>query len=177
MEYGALFDVARRRNIETVNFESSAQRRGCYVLSRNSPFGALDTGPYGRRCAPRIVCRDDSGVWWADARGGRDRFSEKGRGRHLLEAPELKLIAKEIGLDPNRPIVARSKPDMGYGSSGARYDISLGQGLDAPNGRIAERPEIQLAIRSHPLEDPQRRVPRAIRPRALAAIAAECCVD
>ncbi len=135
MEYGALFDVARRRNIETINFESSAQRRGSYVLSRNSPFGALDTGALWEADAPHGLSaeRRQRVFEWADARGGRDRFSEKGRGRHLLEAPELKLIAKEIGLDPNRPI---SEPDMGYGSSRARYDISLGQGLDAANGRI-----------------------------------------
>ena len=98
--------MARRRNIETVNFESSAQRRGCYVLSRNSPFGALDTGALWEADAPHGLSaeRRQRVFEWADARGGRDRFSEKGRGRHLLEAPELKLIAKEIGLDPNRPI-------------------------------------------------------------------------
>ena len=108
MEYGALFDVARRRNIETVNFESSAQRRGSYVLSRNRPFGALDTGALWRADAPHVFSmeRRQRVFDWADARGGRHRFSEKGRGRHLPEKPELLLIAKEIGLDPNRPIVA-----------------------------------------------------------------------
>ena len=55
MEYGALFDVARRRNIRNRQLESSAQRRGrLHVLSRNSPFGALDTGALWEADAPRM---------------------------------------------------------------------------------------------------------------------------
>ncbi len=157
MEYGALFDVARRRNIETVNFESSAQRRGCYVLSRNSPFGALDTGALWKADAPHVLSveRRQRVFDWADARGGRDRFSGKGRGRHLADATELKLMAKEIGLDPNRPIVALV-PNLTWDTGVQGRDTIFHSVSDWTLQTVAffaERPNIQLAIRSHPLEE------------------------
>ncbi len=157
MEYGALFDVARRRNIETVNFESSAQRRGNYVLSRNRPFGALDTGALWEADAPHVLSveRRQRLFDWADARGGRDRFSGKGRGRHLPEATELKLMAKEIGLDPNRPIVALV-PNLTWDTGVQGRDTIFHSVSDWTLQTVAffaERPNIQLAIRSHPLEE------------------------
>ena len=157
MEYGALFDVASRLGIENICFESSAQRRGNFVLSRNKPFGALDTVSLWNADEPHNLTEERRLrlLQWTDSRGGRQRFSGKGRGRHRTNSADLRVIAKEIGLDPDKPIVALM-PNLTWDTGVQGRDTIFRSVRDWALSTIeyfVARPDNQLVIRSHPLEE------------------------
>lgn len=156
MEYGAAFHVARQRDIPVVTFESSAQRRGSYVLSRNRTFGDLDTAALWQADAPHIVDekRRARVMSWADTRGGRERFGAP-RGRRAIVDPGERVQVKELGLDPDRAVVCLV-PNLTWDTGVQGRDTVFASVRDWAVSTVEffqRRPQYQLVIRVHPLEE------------------------
>ena len=157
MEYGALFNVAKRLGIETICFEAAAQRPGNYVISCNKPFGAVDTEALWNADEPHRLTEERRirVLQWTNARGGSQRFGGKARGRHQPVSADLRVVAKEIGLDPDKPIVTLV-PNLTWDTAVQGRDTIFESVRDWALSTIdyfVGRPEIQLAIRSHPHEE------------------------
>lgn len=156
MEYGMAFHQALHAKVPVVTFESSAQRRGSYVLSRNQPFGALDTAALWRADAPHRLdaARHARVMAWADTRGGRGRFAGP-LGRRVLTSAEDRVLVKELGLDPDRP-VACLVPNLTWDTGVQGRDSIFGSVRDWAVATVAyfeSHPRYQLVIRVHPLEE------------------------
>lgn len=156
MEYGATFEAARRLDIDVMCFEASAQRRGNYVLSFNQPFGALDTTALWRSDEPHHMTsqRRQRVMEWVNSRGGVERFDKK-IGERKLDRHQERVLAKEIGLNPDKPIVVLV-PNLTWDTGVQGRDTIFESVRDWAISTVEHfecNPDIQLVIRCHPLEE------------------------
>jgi len=156
MEYGPIFYEARRRNVRVITFESSAQRRGNYVMSVNRTFADRDTAELWRVDDPHVMSaeRRERVLDWLDAHGAGDHGSNGPRGKRVISLPEDRELLESMGLNPDKPTVTMF-PNLTWDTGVIGRDSIFDSVRDWVLSTVEyfeHRPQHQLIIRIHPLE-------------------------